>query len=179
MLSAARKATWLPLTAAPSRRTPAQTRLTAAVDQPSSLRAHWNSRARIAKPSGMTTMLVPGIGTTRSATPKTRTLNPAIAMATLRTPGVTRVGDCVPGLPGRLDISVRRICMIRLLPSFRAPRRHGLVIFLVPMAAPYVSRAAHARKERLPTVRACFLHAHGRPLRASLQPVCRDEAGEP
>jgi hypothetical protein len=128
MPSAARKATWLPLTAAHRRRTPAQTRLTAAVDQPSSLRAHWNSRARIARPSGMTTMLVPGTGTTRSATPKIKTLKPAIAIATLRTPGVTRVAECVPGPAGRFDISVRRICMIRLLPPFRAPWRHGLVI---------------------------------------------------
>jgi len=34
----------------------------------------------------MTTMLVPGTGTTTSATPNNRTLNPAIAMATLRSP---------------------------------------------------------------------------------------------
>ena len=142
MLSAARRATWLPLTAAPSRRTPAQTRLTAAVDQPSSLRAHWNSRARIAKPSGMTTMLVPGTGTTRSATPKMRTLKPAIAMATLRIAGVTRVGDCVPGVGGRFDISVRRICMIVF---YRLLVHQGVTVlsfFLVPMAA--LVRCLHA-----------------------------------
>ena len=64
---------------------------TLAVDQSSSLRAHWNSRARIARPNGMTTTLVPGTGTTRRATPNMRTLNPAMAVETLRSPSAAAV----------------------------------------------------------------------------------------
>ena len=68
-----------------NRFTAAQVRLRVAEDQSSSLRAQWNSRARIAKPSGITTRLGPGTGTTRRATPNMRTVNPTTAMPTLRT----------------------------------------------------------------------------------------------
>jgi hypothetical protein len=66
------------------RRKPVHIRATEAVAQTSTLRAHLNSRAKIASPRGTTTTLVPGMGTTRRATPNVRTRKPAAAVATLR-----------------------------------------------------------------------------------------------
>jgi len=100
------------------RRTPVHARRMAAVDQSSSLWAHWNSRAKIARPIGTTTTLVPGTGTTRRATPNVRTPNPATAMATRRSPTAPAAPRC-PGRPTRpFAISLRRICMSSLCHSF-------------------------------------------------------------
>jgi hypothetical protein len=60
-------------------RTANQSACTTRVAQASVLLAQVNALARIVKPRGMTTMLVPGTGTTTRTSPSARTLKPAIA----------------------------------------------------------------------------------------------------
>ena len=111
------------------RRTDAQIRRTAADNQSSSLWAHRNWRARMARPSGMTTRLVPGTGTTRRATPKVRTLNPAMATATLRSPEAAAVPGRAPGPTRLFAVSRRRIRIAASLIALVQPsRRHSSVM---------------------------------------------------
>lgn len=94
------------------RSTTSQACLMAPVDQSRSWRAHRNSRARMARPSGITTTLVPGMGTISSATPQRSTANPAMAMPSLC------IQDDVEGpvamRPRRSASSRRRTCIHQL-----------------------------------------------------------------